>query len=82
MTKPTNPHHPRPLSTSSSSWGRGRPAVSGSRKARVAAATDSPPKMSMGSTGITELVSRIRGARMPPIRADMDDTPMPIFLLG
>ena len=73
-------HQLRPESTSSSSCGKGRPAVSGSRKARVAAVTDKPPKMSMGSTFMIEAVSRISGAMMPPIRADMDDTPMPMFL--
>lgn len=66
--------------TSSIVCGNGLPAVSGRNNAKPPANTDNPPNNINGNGPQNLLRSNIWGASIPPIRADMDDIPIPIFL--
>ena len=68
------------LSLASKVSGNGLPRVSGSRRIRRPEAMAKAPKMTYGRENQTELRSRMKGQRIPLMRAIKEDKNIPILL--
>jgi hypothetical protein len=66
--------------TSSIDSGNGLPRVSGSNKAKRPPTIDKTPKRMRGTGAEYSPINSTNGARIPPIRADIEAIPIPTFL--
>lgn len=62
--------------------GSGLLAVSGRPKARAAPSRGAKPNITVDTAELLSPSRFIMGAKTPPIRANMEDTPIPVCLWG